>query len=261
MAAVVFTSNVEAFIEQMRKAVADGLKDVAKEIQDDAVSLAPVRKVTSGQKAFRSFRRYKAAGLKEISSGTAMFGGTKNFKVKPFSLRFRKKNPYMQRVAPMRRRAEYEASLSDRTIFISEKGKAEGGNLNWRGRYEVRNELKGAFTAESVGKLKVGEFVSKKNALGEVISRNSVSFAGFVGGKRTFEVGGYLRKNIVVGEVEAEGGRTKVSVVSKAPYSRYVEFPTRRTKAQPFMMPAIKQAKRGLKRAMKDAVRAGIKQG
>jgi HK97 gp10 family phage protein len=252
MGAVVFTSNVESFIEKMRQAVADGLKDVAIEIRDDAVSLAPVRKVTSGQKAFRSFRRYKAPQLKEISSGTAMFGGTRKFKVKPFNLRFRKKNPYMQRVAPMKRRAEFEASLSDRTIFISEKGKSEGGDLDWRGRYEAKSSLKGAFTAESVKDLTVGKFVGK---------RNSVSFAGFVGGKRTFAVGGFLRKNIVVGEVEADGGRTKVSVISKAPYSRYVEFPTRRTKAQPFMMPAIKGAKRGLKRAMKDAVMAGIKQG
>ena len=262
MSAIVFTSNAGAFIDQMRDAVTGGLKDVAKEICDDAISLAPVREVTSGQKAFRTFRRYKAPQLKEISSGTAMFGGTKNFKVKPFSLRYRKKNPYMQRVAPMKRRAEYDASLSDRTRHLTVKENAQGGgDLNWRGRYEVRNALKGKFTPASLQALQVGEFVGERKA---------VSFAGFttVEGKnkvpvsvRAFEVGGYLKKNIVVGEVEAESGRTKVSVLSKAPYSRYVEFPTRRTRAQPFMMPAIKGAKRSLKRAMKDAVRAGIKQG
>jgi HK97 gp10 family phage protein len=51
--------------------------------------------------------------------------------------------------------------------------------------------------------------------------------------------GGNLRSKIRRTAVTIEGRRVRGSVVSGASYSEYVEFPTYRTQAQPFMRPAI----------------------
>jgi HK97 gp10 family phage protein len=53
-------------------------------------------------------------------------------------------------------------------------------------------------------------------------------------------VGGTLRKSIKAHKVYKHGHKLGARVIASAPYARYVEFPTSRTKAQPFMMPAFK---------------------
>lgn len=54
--------------------------------------------------------------------------------------------------------------------------------------------------------------------------------------------GGFLKKHIHLVDMSTEDV-IRFSIRSEAPYSRYVEFPTRRTAAQPFMLPALKRAR------------------
>jgi HK97 gp10 family phage protein len=256
MAAVTFTSNAAPFIAKMRESIEDGLKRAAKEIQEEAVSLAPVRDSSRAQMKFRRHASLKPAEMRALSRGTKSFGGTMRFKKNPFTVGadMSSKRP-MTRTKPILRKAEYAATLRARAFSakIGAGGEPEfsGGKLNSRGRSEQRDAFKG-MTPEKLASLKPGATVG---------SRKAVTFHGMLGKEPLFEVGGYLRRNIVVGAPEGSGAQMKVSVVSKAPYSRYVEFPTRRTKAQPFMMPAIKQAKSNFRRAMKDAARAATRQG
>lgn len=70
-----------------------------------------------------------------------------------------------------------------------------------------------------------------------------------------YQLGGRLRRDIEAMEPISTGKTVSVSVVSKAPYSRYVEFPTSRTAAQPFLRPALKQHRRRLKELMKREIR------
>jgi hypothetical protein len=62
-----------------------------------------------------------------------------------------------------------------------------------------------------------------------------------------YRYGGFLKKHIVVDTPTGEGDlRIVFTVRSKAPYSRYVEFPTSRTAAQPYLLPAFKAARNKL---------------
>jgi len=261
MAAVTsFTSNAPLFITKMRESIEDGLKRAAKEIQEEAASLAPVRNSSRAQMKFRRHTLIAPAESSRLSLGTKSFGGTLGFKKNPFMVKFpvmgiRGVKGPMTRTKPMLRKAEYAATLRARAFSakIGKGGEPEfsGGRLNPRGRFEQKNAFKG-MTPEKLASLKPGATVG---------SRKAVTFHGMLGKEPLFEVGGFLRRNIVVGPLEGGEAIMKVSVVSKAPYSRYVEFPTRRTKAQPFMMPAIKQAKGNFRRAMKDAARASTSPG
>lgn len=58
-----------------------------------------------------------------------------------------------------------------------------------------------------------------------------------------YQYGGHLRKSIRVENPRRDGMRTTVTVRSGAAYSRYVEFPTSRTAAQPYLLPALKGAR------------------
>lgn len=53
-------------------------------------------------------------------------------------------------------------------------------------------------------------------------------------------LGGTLRKSIHATDVQRRGKKIVASVRAEAPYAKYVEFPTSRTKAQPFLLPAFK---------------------
>jgi HK97 gp10 family phage protein len=58
-------------------------------------------------------------------------------------------------------------------------------------------------------------------------------------GRATF--GGTLRKSIKIQRVKRTGFKVHRRVKAGAPYAKYVEFPTVRTKAQPFLLPAFKR--------------------
>lgn len=76
---------------------------------------------------------------------------------------------------------------------------------------------------------------------------------GVVKGSETTDPQGHLRDRIYRTEVKNENGRLSASVISPAKYSRFVEFPTRRTAAQPFLLPAFKAARSRLKSNIKAA--------
>jgi HK97 gp10 family phage protein len=65
--------------------------------------------------------------------------------------------------------------------------------------------------------------------------------------------GGGLRDGVESLGVSNDDGVILGTVISKAPYSKYVEFPTRRTAAQPFLLPAFKVARSRLKANIKAA--------
>jgi hypothetical protein len=66
--------------------------------------------------------------------------------------------------------------------------------------------------------------------------------------------GGYLRDHIE-SDVEIAEGRVVGHLISRASYSKYVEFPTSRTAAQPFLLPAWKTAQKKLIVRLQKAMR------
>lgn len=70
---------------------------------------------------------------------------------------------------------------------------------------------------------------------------------------RASDKGGGLRDGIKIVFAEVDGNIISGSIKSTAKYSRFVEFPTRRTAAQPFLLPAFKAARPRLKANIKAA--------
>jgi HK97 gp10 family phage protein len=80
--------------------------------------------------------------------------------------------------------------------------------------------------------------VADENPENRTSSEQRTALRGSRGGKR--EEPGTLKRSIVAEQVTDAGPRITWRVAAKARYAKYVEFPTRRTRAQPFMLPAEK---------------------
>lgn len=75
------------------------------------------------------------------------------------------------------------------------------------------------------------------------------------GGRST--LGGRLRGEIHVDPAEGGGPTWVAKVVSPTPYAKYVEFGTRRSRAQPYLRPALSQVRESFRTRMKAAARLG----
>lgn len=156
-----------------------------------------------------------------------------------------------------------------RTVSKTEKGNKETdvfarGNfrrftqlnaLSSRGRAELRRGIKSyeQGTETSVIEIDVrNRNVELFRPVGSVHR-----FDASRGGKKTFhlQLGGRLRRDIEARGTTYRGGYISGGVDSLAPYSRYVEFMTKRTRAQPFMRPAFKANRNLLKANLKAGFR------
>lgn len=108
--------------------------------------------------------------------------------------------------------------------------------LSSRGRYEVRRGR--ALTNEEGTLIKPGDQPSQ------------------------VRVGGRLKRSITKGAITRDGTRATIEVGTDVPYALYVEFPTRHNAAQPFLLPALKEAKGLAVALLNDEMRArGLKRG
>ena len=75
------------------------------------------------------------------------------------------------------------------------------------------------------------------------------------GGRTT--LGGRLRGEIHADPAEGSGPTWVAKVVSPTPYAKYVEFGTRRSRAQPYLRPALSQVRESFRTRMKAAASLG----
>lgn len=73
--------------------------------------------------------------------------------------------------------------------------------------------------------------------------------------------GGELQKSIEAIEAVQDGEHHWTArVVARAPYARFVEFPTVRTEAQPFLRPAVEESRETFVRNVSASVQAATRQ-
>lgn len=78
----------------------------------------------------------------------------------------------------------------------------------------------------------------------------------------TLLVGGRLKNSILKSMADREGNRMVLNVSATAPYALFVEFPTRHNRAQPFLLPALKESQQLFKTLLEDELRIrGLKKG
>jgi hypothetical protein len=248
-------------VDALRAAVESAVIQTAENIETTAKSLAPVRRVSKSEKSSR--RRIGSARAAELSSGFAAkglsFGGTANFRKRSFSV---SENAWTR---PLKERksalaaSESSRSFTIRSAMVSGKLRVEAGELPKGLLYTGRREMEQAQSAVAGG-LHRG-FTPKENdwvrtSAGRTPSARVTGRTTDTKGITTFtmSVGGYLKAHIKAGNPKWSGNRITVTITSHAPYSRYVEFPTRRTKAQPFLMPALKQSRSAFLRAIRGKI-------
>lgn len=236
----------EPAIKRLQTQVASGIEEAAGEVQRVAQARAPVRKafkakrgtvhdladfkIKIGGGTFTGDDIKEAAGHLGINLNDAQVGqfqvvGWRSRNIGPNNLSWRKgRGEAIRGVGTSSQRT----SLGNRAITGFRRRRLPAGvSYTSRASSDIRNA-----TARAVrlgpSSVKIGG--KSQTGRGRGIIRV---------GRDQFQYGGYLRKHIVVEEVQT-GDRIVFRVVSKAPYSRYVEFPTSRTAAQPYLLPALK---------------------
>jgi hypothetical protein len=132
-----------------------------------------------------------------------------------------------------------------REISIDKQGKAHavnplfGGMLDARGRYEKLHGLRRrSIYSPDLESLEMAATRDRRGASGRAVSVPHAT----LGGRLRGEIYGEMRGG--------GGGIVEGAVVSPTEYARYVEFPTSRTAAQPYMRPARSAMEKHLPKAI-----------
>lgn len=269
-----FDFNRDAAAEIVTSAVWDGLEKSARAIERHAKQLAPVRKTgRAGESSWHrttTYTREEALAVLSLpmwwnKGHVGVPGGYRG----PASVSTKTKIR-----SPKFREKAFKQTLSMRQSIFPEREKRLGihsfdfreSSMNLTGfggraRWEIRQGAKAirarmaegpALERRSSGFFDVAEETSgawggkskKYGNRGAFILAEAPNAKGG-GTHHVFQYGGRLRRDIeFIGRQDASpgvpGNVIAARVMSNAPYSLYVEFPTRRTKAQPFLMPALK---------------------
>lgn len=211
------TFDISLAMTRINAKVRNGLDATAEEIEDMARQLAPVRK-----KGRRKKRTTAVGGVREKhefrvgrNRSIAVTGGQfwEAFSRLPASMR----------------------------TYTDKSGKTQ------------------TITRAQFRKMRVTHDTSRKiltpQAYDEYRARSGVTgkSRSIVRGSEKTDPKGHLRDRITRSRVLVDGGKFTVQVISPAEYSRYVEFPTHRTAAQPYLLPALKAARGRLKANIKAA--------
>jgi HK97 gp10 family phage protein len=241
--------NIPGIIAAVRAAEAEALTIVAASVVAEARRRAPIRKVFKEPKGFRRKTRAltPAEKLLAIKRATAYYGeGSFNARRATAHIRNyakvqlprRGSNNALSRSRTLRvlgiQRGRQFIPRTDATRVVSRRTGAQGYNsahlnplLTSRGRFEVRT----------------GRAIHK------------VALAG--GGSR-IEIGGALKASIESEGVVEAGQGSEVRVTAGIRYAKYVEFPTIRTHAQPFLLPALHDNRQRLVKTMAAEVKKAL---
>ena len=233
----------------VRDAAKTGIEESARAVEKRAKSLAPVRKIGNEGKGYR-YRRYSADEAKAASK-LKMWKSIDPNDRPNFRTAYRRTEAH--RVSPFNR------TLLQRQTVFPDKGKTGISGFAFTARSKedaarwtrtlARMNRKAQLDTIRGAALLQGRFGDKFDMTSEEESRGHwgpfIPVQSKVGSGKphtVFQFGGRLKRDIEYdGQPRQSGKKLIATVISGAPYSKYVEFPTRRTKAQPFLMPALKE--------------------
>jgi hypothetical protein len=254
-----FTLNWKVGVARIQFKVGDGIDLTLREIEADAIKRAPIRKAYKRGK--RATAQDLASFKMKLKGGSSLSGGEIMEAASLLGIQLHESQLAVVRSegrgskglnSPYNKTGMALREVRPRPLF-SKSGERQGGYESYKrrtgpgrswtsaaklmtsqARYDIRTSTTG--TRGGNPSLKHGP------NRGINLPRNRGRGVIPLGGGR-YQYGGFLRKNIEAIEATQQGAVLSGKVVSKAPYSRYVEFPTSRTKAQPFLLPALKRAR------------------
>lgn len=238
----------EGLLDRIRVALEDALDEAAERVVADAKQRAPIRKVFREQPGFR----FRTRRLTESEKHIAIRLANKYYKhegLGGYSERRRRRAVahvrYSARVTlPSRKSMNTLAhSRADRQLGVIKSGRFHsdsGAYRLWRlGGYEPSEEVRAKLTARGLSEVRSGAAVH-------------VSATGRV------QIGGALKASIGTLPVQTQGSTIATGVVADIEYARYVEFPTIHNRAQPFLLPALKDEQRTFVHDVATAVKSSL---
>lgn len=244
-----FWFDAEGLLRRVRAGLEQGLEQSAERVAGNARQRAPIRKVFREKRGFRF--RTRALAAQEKSIATRLANEYYGREGRPDS-EFRRRRAvahiaYYARVTlPSRKSANTLAnSRADRQL----------GTIK-RGRFQGANGARRVWSTSGQG-FEPGEAIRAKltaRGLSEVRSGAAVH----VGATGKVQIGGRLKASIDARPVRETATGVSAEVVADAPYARYVEFPTIHNRAQPFLLPALKDEQRTLVRSVAASIRSSL---
>lgn len=226
----------DAGIARMQAKVYQGALDTATQVHTAAVERAPVRKAF---KSNRKATKHDVADFSQKIRGGSFTGADIQEAAGLLAVNL---NPTQA--------AGLLAAVNTGKAQSNTRGTLGPNHLSWRRNRRSR------ITGRDLREITPGRTIGGRATRGGTFNRGRLRRQGITllgrasreaargvgvirsGGRRQY--GGYLKKHIVIIQPADAGNRMVFTVRSEAPYSRYVEFPTSRTAAQPFMLPALK---------------------
>ena len=237
----------ERVLSAVRQGMEEGLDEAADRIAADAKRRAPIRKVFREKHGFRPRVRSLTPAEKSIAIARATHYYTH---IRPDTFALRRSIAHTQHYAKVRlptRGSANNLSVSRKKRILGteragrftgvggtrrnsyggfEPGEALGKQLSSRGKYEVRSG----------------------RAIHLVHTKTSTKV----------QVGGALKASIGNEGVVQTGKGMKATVAAAIYYAKYVEFPTVRTRAQPFLLPALMGERERLPKTIAAAIKRNL---
>ena len=240
--------NKAFILDRVRMGLEDALDDVGERVAADARRRAPIRKVFKEKSGFR--RKFRALTDEErtqaIDRANAYYGSRgQEFKRRRAVAHIR----FYAKVQVPRRGSMNSVgnSMALRQLGIEKAGKfkSTSGAFKLRGGgFEPGPEQASKMTAQGRYEVRSGRAIHRE--------------ASELGTQNRVQVGGALKASIgSEGVTETDSG-VKVRVTAGIRYAKFVEFPTIRTSAQPFLLPALHGARARLPRDVATAIKKSL---
>ena len=245
-AGVVAAFNVPRILAVIRNAETEALEIVGNAVVAEARRRAPIRKVFKEKPGFRrKFRNLTSAEkLLAIKRANAYYG-TGTFEAR-------------RAVGHIRNYAKVQVPRKGSTNALSASRKLRVLGTTRGRRFTPRTDAT-RIVSRQTGKQ--GYVSASLNPLltargkYEVRSGRAIHTVQLPGGGSRVEIGGALKASIEAEGVVETGKGVENRVTAGIRYAKYVEFPTIRTHAQPFLLPALHQNRQNLVKTMADEVR------
>lgn len=236
--------NIAAIRSMIDSAASETLDTIGESIAADARRRAPIRKSFKEAKGFK--RKFRALTPAERTTATA------------------RANRYYGSVRPdeFKRRRAIAFINSYARVQIARPGSANALARSSQLRF-LGVESGGRFTSVSgASRLRQGGFEPGPGASAALTSRgraearsgSSIHMAEGSGGTHV-QIGGALKASIESSGAVQTGSGQSVTIAARIRYAKFVEFPTIRTAAQPFLLPAL----HGHRQKLKDVFAANLR--
>ena len=237
-------------LEAARHGLEEGLNEAAERVAADAKRRAPIRKAFKEAKGFR--RKFRSLTNPERTLAIAR---SVNYytNVKPDQFALRRSVAHIQNYARAevpRRGSANSASRSRKVRILGvERGgrffsSSAGTTRSHLGGFEPGAALAQKLTARGRYEVRTGRSVHRELSSSGTAAR--------------VQIGGALKASIGAGPVHETATGMEVEVEAAIRYAKYVEFPTIRTAAQPFLLPALAQERQRLPQTIADAIRKNL---